>query len=274
MSQDVTYNIKGTSDVPQQTEKAKSAMSDLDRQTAAISRKFGDVGKDLFMSFFAPMVLIHQAISFIGDAIAKSRQDAKDAMDFAASVKLEDIDKSPVDKITRFMNQKLKVDLRTEKEIQQAETSKAQVIQAFLERDPRGKAILEQEIASAFSARSQGAMTPTVNAKSLSNRKDIQDLIMSMNEAEMKKSLADEMQKAQDEKNKKEPALFAGDNSTFGVGLSPQMNLLNQQVELQKQANQYLAIIANASGTTSDFTKDTSNGNASKNVYYDTTNVS
>jgi hypothetical protein len=52
------------------------------------------------------------------------------------------------------------------------------------------------------------------------------------------------------------------------------MNLLNQQVELQKQANEYLAIIANSSGTTSDFTKDTSNGNASKNVYYDTTNVS
>lgn len=274
MSQDVTYNIKGTSDVPQQTEKAKAAMSDLDRQAAAINRKFSDVGKDLFMSFAAPMVLIHQAIGFIGDAIAKSRQDAKDAMDFAASVKLEDIDKSPVDKITRFMNQKLKVDLRSEKEIQQAETSKAQVIEAFLERDPRGKAILEQEIASAFSARSQGAMTPTVNAKSLSNRKDIQDLIMSMNEAEMKKALAEEQQKAQDEKNKKEPSLFAGDNSTFGVGLSPQMNLLNQQVELQKQANEYLAIIANASGTSSDFTKDTSNGNASKNVYYDTTNVS
>ena len=52
------------------------------------------------------------------------------------------------------------------------------------------------------------------------------------------------------------------------------MNLLNQQVELQKQANEYLAVIANAAGTTSDFTKDTSNGNASKNVYYDTTNVS
>lgn len=95
-----------------------------------------------------------------------------------------------------------------------------------------------------------------------------------MAEEDAKKALAAEQQKAQDEKNKKEPSLFAGDNSTFGVGLSPQMNLLNQQVELQKQANEYLAIIANANGLPTDFTKDTSNGNASKNVYYETTNVS
>jgi hypothetical protein len=269
MSQDVTYNIKGTSDVPQQTEKAKAAMSDLDRQAAAINRKFSDVGKDLFMSFAAPMVLIHQAIGFIGDAIAKSRQDAKDAMDFAASVKLEDIDKSPVDKITRFMNQKLKVDLRSEKEVQQAETSKRKVVAAFLERDPRGQEYYRKNVG--INDETGGF---AMDEKSFAVFKGVQDDIMKMNEADMKKALADEMQKSQDEKNKKDPALFAGDNSTFGVGLSPQMNLLNQQVELQKQANEYLAIIANASGTTSDFTKDTSNGNASKNVYYDTTNVS
>jgi len=269
MSQDVTYNIKGTSDVPQQTEKAKKAMSEMDKQAAAIGKKFSEAGKDLFLSFLAPVALIHTAISFIGAAIAKSRQDAQDAMDFAASVKLEDIDKSPVDKITRFMNQKLKVDLRTEKQIHDAEKSKTQVIEAFLERDPRGMEYYNKN--AGINMETGG---PAISASNMAMIKSVQDDIMKMNEADMKKALADEQQKTQDEKNKKDPALFTGDNSTFGVGLSPQMNLLNQQVELQKQANQYLAIIANASGTTSDFTKDTSNGNASKNVYYDTTNVS
>jgi len=269
MSQDVTYNIKGTSDVPQQTEKAKKAMSEMDKQAAAIGKKFSEAGKDLFLSFLAPVALIHTAISFIGAAIAKSRQDAQDAMDFAASVKLEDIDKSPVDKITRFMNQKLKVDLRTEKQIHDAEKSKTQVIEAFLERDPRGMEYYNKN--AGINMETGG---PAISASNMAMIKSVQDDIMKMNEADMKKALADEQQKALDEKNKKDPALFTGDNSTFGVGLSPQMNLLNQQVELQKQANQYLAIIANASGTTSDFTKDTSNGNASKNVYYDTTNVS
>ena len=269
MSQDVTYNIKGTSDVPQQTEKAKKAMSEMDKQTAAIGKKFSEAGKDLFLSFLAPVALIHQAISFIGDAIAKARQDAKDAVDFAAGVKVEDLNKSPVDAVTRFMAQKLKVDIRTEEEQTAAKKAKQVVVEEFLMRDPRG---IEYYNKNAGINMETGA--PAISASNLAMLKSVQDDIMKMNEADMKKALADEQQKTQDEKNKKEPSLFAGDNSTFGVGLSPQMNLLNQQVELQKQANEYLAIIANASGTTSDFTKDTSNGNASKNVYYDTTNVS
>ena len=268
MSQDVTYNIKGTSDVPQQTEKAKKAMSEMDKQAAAIGKKFTEAGKDLFLSFLAPVALIHQAISFIGDAIAKSRQDAKDAMDFAASVKLEDIDKSPVDKITRFLAQKLKVDIRTEEEQKNAERARREVTREFLVRDPRGQEYYRKNAPVDLASGMQES------AAILSFNKDTQDAVFKMAAEDAKKALAAEQQKAQDEKNKKEPALFAGDNSTFGVGLSPQMNLLNQQVELQKQANEYLAIIANASGTSSDFTKDTSNGNASKNVYYDTTNVS
>jgi hypothetical protein len=52
------------------------------------------------------------------------------------------------------------------------------------------------------------------------------------------------------------------------------MTMLNHQIELQKTANEYLAVIAAAAGSSSDFTKDQTNGNASKNVYYQTTNVS
>ena len=269
MSQDVTYNIKGTSDVPQKTEKAKKAMSDMDKQAAAIGKKFSEAGKDLFLSFLAPVALIHTAISFIGDAIAKARQDAKDAVDFAAGVKLEDINKSPVDVTTRYMAQKLKVDIRTEEEQKNAERARREVVREFLVRDPRGQEYYRR---NAPIDTETGA--PGVSERILSGYKSVQEDIMKMNEEDMKKALAAEQQKTQDEKNKKEPSLFAGDNSTFGVGLSPQMNLLNQQVELQKQANEYLAIIANANGLPTDFTKDTSNGNASKNVYYDTTNVS
>jgi len=267
MSQDVTYNIKGTSDVPQQTEKAKKAMSEMDKQTAAIGKKFSEAGKDIFLSFLAPVALIHTAISFIGDAIAKSRQQVKDAVDFAANVKLEDLNKSPVDFVTRFLAQKLKVDIRSKEAVENAKASRVDVTREFLMQDPRGQEYYRKNAPVDLASGMQES--PAI----LAFDKDVQAAVFKMAEEDAKKALAAE-QKAQDEKNKKEPSLFAGDNSTFGVGLSPQMNLLNQQVELQKQANEYLAIIANASGTTSDFTKDTSNGNASKNVYYDTTNVS
>jgi len=268
MSQDVTYNIKGTSDVPQQTEKAKKAMSEMDKQTAAIGKKFSEVGKDLFLSFLAPMVLIQHAISFISDAISNARQHAKDAVDFAASVKLEDLNKSPVDFTTRYLSQKLKVDIRSKEEIENAKDARVAVTREFLMRDPRGQEYYKKNAPVDLASGKQES------AAILAFNKDIQDAVFKMAEEDAKKALAAEQQKAQDEKNKKEPSLFAGDNSTFGVGLSPQMNLLNQQVELQKQANEYLAIIANANGLPTDFTKDTSNGNASKNVYYETTNVS
>jgi DNA polymerase III delta prime subunit len=115
----------------------------------------------------------------------------------------------------------------------------------------------------------------------LAKFKYVQDAVAKIVEADMRTALKDEQDKAaasKAEAEKKKAAaavgIFTGDNSVFGVGDSPQMNLLNQQVELQKMANEYLAVIAAAAGTSSDFTKDQTNGNASKNVYYQTTNIS
>jgi hypothetical protein len=69
----------------------------------------------------------------------------------------------------------------------------------------------------------------------------------------------------------KAPQVFAEANATFGVGNSPQMNLLNEQVELQKQANQYLEMIALATKAGADFTKDQTGGMASQVNYRDYT---
>ena len=46
MAQNVEFNIKGTSDVPQQVDKAKKAMSELEKQTQAVTKKFTEFGKD------------------------------------------------------------------------------------------------------------------------------------------------------------------------------------------------------------------------------------
>ena len=274
MSTDVNYSIKGTSDVPQQVDKAKKAMSEMDRQTQAVGKKFTEFGKDLFMGFLAPMVLVQQAVSFISGAIAKARQDAKDAVDFAAGIKVEELKASPVDPTTRYMAQKLQVDLRTEKEKEQAAVARETVTEEFLKRDPRGREYF-------FKAADTGDEGPGMSEAALAKFKYVQDAVAKIVEADMRTALKDEQDKAaaaKAEAEKKKAAaavgIFTGDNSVFGVGDSPQMNLLNQQVELQKMANEYLAVIAAAAGTSSDFTKDQTNGNASKNVYYQTTNVS
>jgi hypothetical protein len=268
MAQVVEYQIKGTSDVPQQTEKAKKAMSEMEKQTAAIGKKFTEIGKDLFMGFLAPMVLIREAIGFISQSIEKARQDAKDAVDFAAGIKFEDVNKSPVDQTTRYMAQKLQVDIRTEEEQKKAELAKRVVTEEFLKRDPRGQ---EYYMRNAGVNIETGA--PAISESNLAMLKRVQEDVFKIVQEDMKKALAAEKAKTEEEKKKSAtpPGVFTGDNSVFGIGNSPQMNILNAQVELQKQANEYLAVIAASAGGPGDFTKDQTGGMASQVNYKDYT---
>ena len=71
MAQDLTVNIKTTSDVPQAMEKSKSAVVSFSKQVEDIQKKFSTAFKDIFLGFTAPMVLLQGTISIISNAIAK-----------------------------------------------------------------------------------------------------------------------------------------------------------------------------------------------------------
>lgn len=268
MAQNVEYNIKGTSDVPQQVDKAKKAMSQLDTTTQAVTKKFSEIGKDIFLGFFAPVMLIHQAINFISASIEKAKQDAKDAVDFAAGIKLEEVGKSSVDQTTRYLAQKLKVDIQTEEEKQKAELARRVVVEEFIKRDIRGQEYFAKNVAI-----NPETGAPAVSEKEFARIRGVQEDVFKMVQEDMKKALEAEKAKTEEEKKKSSSALgiFAADNATFGVGNSPQMAILNAQVELQKQANEYLAVIAAAANGPGDFTKDTTGGMASQVNYKDYT---
>jgi hypothetical protein len=83
MAQDLTINIKTTSDVPQAMDKAKAATVSFGKQVDDIGRKFSMAFKDIAFAFVAPLVILNSAISAISGAIAKNKQDIQDAMAFA-----------------------------------------------------------------------------------------------------------------------------------------------------------------------------------------------
>ena len=83
MAQDLTVNIKTTSDVPQAMDKAKAATVSFGKQVDDIGRKFSMAFKDIAFAFVAPLVILNSAISAISGAIAKNKQDIQDAMAFA-----------------------------------------------------------------------------------------------------------------------------------------------------------------------------------------------
>ena len=83
MAQDLTVNIKTTSDVPQAMDKAKAATVGFGKQVDDIGKKFSMAFKDIAFAFVAPLVILNSAISAISGAIAKNKQDIQDAMAFA-----------------------------------------------------------------------------------------------------------------------------------------------------------------------------------------------
>jgi len=84
MAQDLTVNIKTTSDVPQAMDKAKAAAGSFNKQVQDIGMKFKTAFKDIALGFVAPMIILQGAISAISSAIAKAKQDAKDGLDLLA----------------------------------------------------------------------------------------------------------------------------------------------------------------------------------------------
>lgn len=85
MAQDLSVNIKTTSDVPQAMDKAKSAVVSFAKQTEDIQKKFSTAFKDIFLGFTAPMVILQGAISYITAQIERAKRDAKEGLDLIAT---------------------------------------------------------------------------------------------------------------------------------------------------------------------------------------------
>lgn len=83
MSNTVKYDIQGDTNAEQVTERVKKSISTLEKNIQGVESKFKSFGKDLFLSFAAPMVLLNNAVSMISAAIEKSRQEVRDALAFA-----------------------------------------------------------------------------------------------------------------------------------------------------------------------------------------------
>ena len=254
MGRKLEWELSGKSDVPEKMAKAKSSMEGLEGAANGLSKKFREAFKDIALGFIAPMVLVQQAISFISDSIAKARQDAKDAVEFAAGIKAEDLSKSPVDATTRYLAQKLQVDLRTEKEQEQAKKAKQVVTEEFLMRDPRGMEYYNKN--AGLNMETGG---PAVSASNLAMLKRVQDDVFAMVQGDMNKALKDEQDKAAAAKAKETPSAAKGmevGSNVVGVGMSPQLEALNRSVAIQEDMANSLRTLIERDQAESGFKTD------------------
>lgn len=80
MRNTVKYSIDGDTNAEQVSDRVKKSVSTLEKNIEGVQARFKNFGKDLFLSFAAPMVILNQAINMISGAIEKSRQEVRDAL--------------------------------------------------------------------------------------------------------------------------------------------------------------------------------------------------
>jgi hypothetical protein len=255
MAQSLELNIKTTSDVPQAMDKAKAATVSFGKQMEDIKKKFSTSFKDIFLGFFAPMVLLQSAISSVSGAIADARQRAREGLDLLAKG-----DSMFVSSHERRMAMYLKERQEREKESESAKEGRAESTRMFLETTPEGQKLLDQ-------LRRENMVNYLINPRftaDMASREDVQKraleafsnsdegkAAMKLEETQRKQKLAAERISKEEEEAKVKAAKNTsfngpeGFSNVVGVGANPVMEAMTRQLEEQQKQTALLERIAN-----------------------------
>jgi hypothetical protein len=242
MAQDLTVNIKTTSDVPAAMDRAKTATVGFGKQVDNIQKKFSMAFKDVFLSFLGPLALLGVAMNYIGKLIDDNRKKHEDANQAAidstnALMSAEDI----------YWANKRNNEKKGKETLAEAKTTREDTTEQFINEDIRGK-----KIARRLLNKIPGEAIMGYEAKSLSKSPAVQ--------AEVQAFIAEDI--------KNNPAAGAnlkatnfkgpeGFSNVVGVGANPVMEAMNAQLEEQRKQTELLGQIANqGQGQSRDFTKD------------------
>jgi len=293
MAQELTVNIKTTSDVPQAMDKAKAATVGFGKQVDDIGRKFSMAFKDIAFAFVAPLVLLNSAISAISGAIAKAKQDTKDILDFAAKGTSVFADKGATD-----MARAAARVTETSKEKKLSKKQREVAAQAFLDAgdeqgvfgdseanlalkqyldEGEGKGVLE------MARRGLKHTAMFTGASSIAGDTEMQDVLSRRaglsNERAGLFGPADPAdaaaaqtaaQKASDDAAKAKGTTFKGPegfSNVVGVGSNPVMEAMMSQLEESRKQTALLEVIARPAtggGVPVDFTKDSTSSTPSR----------
>jgi hypothetical protein len=251
MAQDLTVNIKTTSDVPQAMNKASTAVSGFDKQLGDIGNKFKTSFKDIFLGFAAPMVILQSAISLIQESIAKAKQDAKEGLDLIAKGETA-FASTEEKKMAAFF--KAKKEREEEKKL--VEAGKAEMAAQFMKTD-QGKAIADKMAAERVSKLGPGAQIDIgALSESLKGDKEFQQAALEafLNSEEgkaFKPMFENEAASQQKAGTFKGPEGFG---TVIGVGANPVMEKMTRQNELLEEIRMILEqqYIDNRGGTVPD----------------------
>ena len=250
MSQTLEVNIKATSEIPQAMDKAKAAVVGFDKQIEGISKKFGSSFKDIFLSFLGPMAILSGVLAFIGKAIAENQRKNQEANRAA----IDDTNEL-MSAQDRFYTKKRENEVLTKEQIEQAKLQRENVTKEFLQNDPRGQALLMEQVPEgAGGIKRKDFIRDKFLADQLAKRKQTQDIVQSLIAEDIKNTTAADT-------GPTGPTSFKtpeGFGNVVGVGANPVMEAMTMQLEESRKQTALLESLNNkqpGGGVPVDFTK-------------------
>jgi len=231
MAQDLTVNIKTTSDVPAAMDKAKTATVSFQKQVEDIQKKFSTSFKDIFLGFAAPMVLLQGAISMITSAIEKAKQDAKDGLDLVAKGETA-FATSEEKRLAAYFKAKKE----REEEARLARVGVAESFREFVRTTPLGEKMV-QDYAFANAGNEKGLMARTGAFEEL-GKKDpafMQLMMDAFNASEEGKAALAEAAKTGEKVKDTQFKGPEGFGSVIGVGANPVVEAMTKQTEVLEE---------------------------------------
>lgn len=274
MAQDLTVNIKTTSDVPKAMDKAKQATVGFSKQVEDIQKKFSTSFKDIFLGFFAPMVLVNAAISYFSSKIAEAQKLASEGFE-----KLADSSNKFGTAEEKSLAARLKLQMDLNKAQKEERAGKNEMFKYYLMNTEQGQAIVNREIAKGGMGFQMGMKIPAVKEKFVSGlamMNQIQEEIMRLEELKITPETrrqnrrnmeiaqqaeidaANERKKAEQERTKgiSNPSVNSVSGNVIGVGANPVVTALQEQQAIAREQLACLQAIASksASGPSVDIT--------------------
>jgi hypothetical protein len=253
MAQDLTVNIKTTSDVPQAMDKAKQATTEFGKQAEAVNKRFKDSIKDILLSTAGPMAALALVTNKINEYFEKIKQAQVDANQSAIDGINERMAKEDV-----FYARKI---ARLKEDKKQAESAKLQpqtTAFEFLMNDPRAKDAFGFKPSKLPAFALPGVTLGEQMAEGMSKKASVQEQVRQIIAEDLAKNgmipKSGEGVKDKTATNFKSPEGFS---NVVGVGSNPVMEAMAEQTEIQRQQLAELQKLnAKGTDTQTDFTKD------------------
>jgi hypothetical protein len=252
MAQDLTVNIKTTSDVPQAMDKAKQATTEFGRQAEAVNKRFKDSIKDILLSTAGPMAALALVTNKINEYFEKIKQAQVDANQSAIDGINERMAKEDVyyaRKIARLKEDK--------KETESARLQPQTTAFEFLMNDPRAKDTFGFKPSKLPAFGLPGVTVGEQIAEGMSKKANVQEQIRQIIAEDLAKNgmipKSGEGVKDKTATNFKGPEGFS---NVVGVGANPVMEAMAEQTELaRQQLDELKKLNAKETGAPVDFTK-------------------